>query len=134
MSGLPGYFRHPKPVSVLLRLEGAALLLAALFAYWQLGASWWVFIVLCLAPDLSFFALAFGPRVGAAAYNVVHTTALPLAIAVVASIAGALWLVPFMAIWLAHIGADRLLGYGLKYPEQVQQTHLGPIGKAAKSG
>ena len=30
------------------------------------------------------------------------------------------------------LGADRMLGYGLKYPDRVEQTHLGPIGKAAK--
>ena len=27
-------------------------------------------------------------------------------------------------IWLAHIGADRLLGYGLKYPTAFTDTHL----------
>jgi hypothetical protein len=36
---------------------------------------------------------------------------------------------PFMAIWVAHIGADRFLGYGLKYADAPQQTHLGRIGK-----
>ena len=27
-------------------------------------------------------------------------------------------------IWLAHIGMDRLLGYGLKYPSAFKDTHL----------
>ena len=27
-------------------------------------------------------------------------------------------------IWLAHIGVDRLLGYGLKYPTGFKDTHL----------
>jgi hypothetical protein len=27
-------------------------------------------------------------------------------------------------IWLAHIGADRALGYGLKYPTAFKDTHL----------
>jgi hypothetical protein len=31
-------------------------------------------------------------------------------------------------IWLAHIGADRLLGYGLKYDDHFQHTHLGQLG------
>ncbi|HEY2386937.1 MAG TPA: DUF4260 family protein, partial [Candidatus Binatia bacterium] len=31
-------------------------------------------------------------------------------------------------IWLAHIGMDRLLGYGLKYPTSFHHTHLGRIG------
>jgi len=132
MSEFSGYFRHPQPGSLLLRLEGAALLLAALTVFWQLGGNWWIFLLLCLAPDLSFFALAAGPRAGAMVYNAVHTSAAPLLVAALAWLGGAPWLIPFMAIWLAHIGADRMLGYGLKYPDRVEQTHLGPIGKAAK--
>ena len=33
-------------------------------------------------------------------------------------------------IWLAHIGFDRALGYGLKYAGGFGFTHLGRIGKA----
>ena len=32
-------------------------------------------------------------------------------------------------IWLAHIGFDRTLGYGLKYSAGFGFTHLGRIGK-----
>lgn len=32
-------------------------------------------------------------------------------------------------IWCAHIGFDRALGYGLKYPEGFGFTHLGRIGQ-----
>ena len=32
-------------------------------------------------------------------------------------------------IWLAHIGFDRALGYGLKYSAGFGFTHLGRIGK-----
>ncbi len=34
-------------------------------------------------------------------------------------------------IWLAHIGIDRALGYGLKYSAGFGFTHLGRIGRAA---
>ena len=34
-------------------------------------------------------------------------------------------------IWLAHIGIDRALGYGLKYFDGFAFTHLGRIGKGA---
>src|SRR3954470_22529461 len=34
-------------------------------------------------------------------------------------------------IWFAHIGLDRALGYGLKYDDSFQHTHLGWIGKRA---
>jgi hypothetical protein len=32
-------------------------------------------------------------------------------------------------IWLAHVGFDRALGYGLKYATAFGDTHLGRIGK-----
>jgi len=32
-------------------------------------------------------------------------------------------------IWLAHIGIDRALGYGLKYSTGFNFTHLGRIGR-----
>jgi hypothetical protein len=36
-------------------------------------------------------------------------------------------------IWLAHIGIDRALGYGLKYVAGFGFTHLGRIGKDANA-
>jgi hypothetical protein len=39
---------------LLLRLEGAALAAAALYAYHRVGASWWLFAALILVPDVSF--------------------------------------------------------------------------------
>jgi len=120
-------------VSLLLHLEGAAVLLGALVAYWQLGGNWWIFLLLCLAPDLSWFAFLAGQKAGATAYNLVHTYLAPIVIGLIAWLAGTHWLLPYLVIWGAHIGADRALGYGLKYPELVEQTHLGPIGKSAKT-
>jgi hypothetical protein len=34
------------------------------------------------------------------------------------------WLLPFGLIWTAHIGVDRLLGFGLKYPTRFHDTHI----------
>ena len=69
-------------------------------------------------------ALLAGNGLGARVYNLFHITPLPgLLIAVGwwqnASLASALGL-----IWLAHIGMDRMLGYGLKYDDDFQHTHL----------
>ena len=44
----------------LLRLEGFALLLAAVALYAQTGSSWTLFAILFLAPDLSFAFYLFG--------------------------------------------------------------------------
>jgi hypothetical protein len=36
-------------------------------------------------------------------------------------------------IWAAHVGIDRALGFGLKYASAFGDTHLGRIGRAARS-
>jgi hypothetical protein len=117
-------------VRVLLRLEGLALLAAMVVLYSTRGGPWWLFAVLFLAPDLSFAAYLAGARIGAIVYNAVHVTAAPI----VLLMAGLVFDQPLTAsiaiIWLAHIGMDRAAGYGLKYPDAFNHTHLGRIGKA----
>ena len=114
---------------LILRLEGAALFAAALYAYWLTGASWWLFLILFLVPDLSFAAYWLNPRVGAAAYNAVHATVGSIALALYGLAFEAALVTAIALIWAAHVGFDRLLGYGLKYPSAFQDTHLGRIGK-----
>ena len=113
----------------LLRLEGLVLLAAALAAYQHFGIGWKWFAILFLAPDLSFLFFVFGPRVGAIAYNAAHSTIGPIA----ALAAGYFALAPLLPglglIWLAHVGFDRALGYGLKYGTAFGDTHLGRIGR-----
>lgn len=111
----------------LLRLEGATVLAAAILLYWEQGGSWLLFAVLLFAPDLSMVGYLAGPRVGATIYNLFHTLALPLAAAVVGLLTDQGWAVSVGLIWLAHIGLDRLVGYGLKYPEGFKETHLGRV-------
>ena len=109
---------------ILLRIEGAAIFAVAIVLYLHLDYPWWVLVVLALAPDLSMIAYVGGERAGALVYNLAHTLALPLVIGA----GGVLWdadrAVELALIWLAHIGADRAIGYGLKYPTGFQDTHL----------
>jgi len=113
----------------LLRLEGLTLLAGMTLLYGSWGGPWWLYAVLFLAPDLSFLGYLAGPKVGAIAYNAVHSTIAPLAL-LTAGFGFAPPLVLSLAmIWLAHIGFDRALGYGLKYLAGFGFTHLGRIGK-----
>ncbi len=114
----------------LLRLEGAALLSLAIALYAQAGASWWLFAALILAPDVSILGYLAGPRAGAFAYNATHVTIGPLALALVGQLAPAPTCTAVALVWLAHVGADRMLGYGLKYGAGFGATHLGRIGRA----
>jgi hypothetical protein len=115
----------------LLRLEGAALCLIAVLLYRKVGPSWWFFAALFLAPDLSLLGYLGGPRLGAISYNAAHTLIGPLVLAAAGMLLPAYVLVWLGLIWLAHIGIDRLLGFGLKYQAGFAFTHLGRIGRAS---
>jgi hypothetical protein len=109
---------------VLLRVEGAAVAGAAIALYFSEGYAWWLLLVLALAPDLSMLGYLGGPRVGAACYDAVHTYVGPVALAAVGVIAEADLAIQLALIWLTHIGVDRAVGYGLKYPTDFKDSHL----------
>lgn len=111
-------------VAFLLRLEGASLLILSLFFYHQSHASWILLAVLFFWPDLFMLGYLVNPRMGAGVYNSVHTLFGPGVLIAIAILASKWQLLPFALIWTAHIGFDRMLGYGLKYPTRFQDTHL----------
>ena len=114
------------------RLEGLALLAVSVLAYARFGEGWLLFAVLFLTPDLSFFGYLAGPRVGAWAYNLAHGLIGPLLLAATGGLTGDGLSIALALIWLAHIGFDRALGYGLKSPDGFGVTHLGLIGAARR--
>ena len=115
---------------ILLRLEGIALAVGAVYMYHRIGANWWLFAILILAPDLSMLGYLAGARVGAIAYNALHVTLGPLVCAGLGFLLPSFDLLSIALIWAAHIGVDRALGYGLKYAAGFGFTHLGRIGGA----
>jgi len=110
-----------------LRLEGLAVLAASVIAYrWQLGG-WTTFALLFLAPDLGLLGYFGGPRLGARTYNLTHNYVGPLFLMLYGLYVGRADVVPYALIWTAHIGFDRALGLGLKYPQAFEATHLGRV-------
>jgi uncharacterized protein DUF4260 len=116
-------------VRLLLRLEGVAAFAAAVAFYAQAGFSWPAFALFFLAPDLAMLAHFVGPRAGAIAYNLAHTYVLAAALTLAGFFGGVPALAAAGLIWIAHIGFDRALGYGLKYSSGFGDTHLGRIGR-----
>ena len=116
---------------LILRLEGLALFILATWAFSYTGTSWWLYAVLFLTPDLSFAGYLAGPRLGAVAYNAVHSTLGPAVLAGLGLFLDHSMLLGIAAVWAAHIGFDRMLGYGLKYSSGFNDTHLGRIGRQA---
>ena len=113
-----------------LRLEGLTLLLGSLVAYSTTRQAWWLVPVTLLSPDLLMVGYLAGTRSGGSMYNLAHTTSLP------AALIGLGWwqhqrlALALGLVWLAHIGMDRLMGYGLKYDDNLQHTHLGHMTRA----
>jgi hypothetical protein len=116
-------------VQLILRAEQVALFVAGAVAYLVLGGSWLLALPLLLAIDLSMVGYLAGPRLGAITYNLGHNLVVALAIAGIGWLTGIGWVQLLAAVWVAHIGMDRSLGYGLKLPSDFRDTHLGRIGR-----
>jgi hypothetical protein len=112
---------HPR---WLLHAEGGVMLAASILAYHQVGGNWWLFALLFFTPDISALGYLFNVRIGATCYNVIHVEVLPAALALVGFLMAEPFLMALACIWFAHIGMDRLLGFGLKYPTRFPDTHL----------
>jgi len=77
-----------------------------------------------LAPDLSALGYVAGPAAGAVTYDLAHTYVGPVVLGLIGVLADSGVATQLALIWFVHIGADRLLGYGLKYPTGFRDTHL----------
>jgi hypothetical protein len=111
-------------------LEELFLGALAFFLFVSLHFHWWWFLVLLLTPDLSMIGYALNPRVGAILYDVIHHRAVSVALFVVGSLLQMPWMQATGLILFGHSSLDRMLGYGLKYADSFQHTHLGMIGRA----
>ena len=111
---------------LLLRLEALLVLVASLSDYYVLHGRWWLFAVLFLVPVLSLagYMVKGYERFAAGLYNVVHTYTGPLVIGLVGWEWHSVTTGQVALIWLAHIGFDRVLGFGLKYPQAFKPTHI----------
>jgi hypothetical protein len=121
---------HPSgAMRTLMRSEGAAVALVMGLLAWRMGPAWWLVVLVLIAPDLSFVGYARGARVGAALYNAAHSYVGPALLAGLGLLYGGGTPLAVAVLWVLHIGVDRALGYGLKYPSAFGDTHLGHVGK-----
>jgi hypothetical protein len=111
-------------VPVLLRTEALIELAIAVTAYRCAGGSWLMFAALFLMPDVSMVGYIASARIGSRIYNLGHTYIAPALLALVGGVMATPVLHLLALIWAAHIGFDRLFGYGLKYPSAFRSTHL----------
>jgi len=112
---------------ILLHMEGLAVLLFSLYFYSYLQFSWVWFFFLLLAPDVSMIGYLFNNRTGAILYNFVHTYSLAIFVIICGMLFSSQIILAIGIILSSHIGMDRMIGYGLKYPTNFKDTHLNRI-------
>lgn len=110
-----------------IHIEGLVVFITSLYFYAQVGISWWILFLLLLVPDLSMLGYIVNNKIGSYIYNVFHTYILPLLLIILSVILDQNIMLALSLIWMAHIGMDRTLGYGLKYPNDFKDTHLQKI-------
>jgi hypothetical protein len=107
-----------------LHSEGLAAFIAGTLLYFQSGGDGWLFLPLLLVPDVGLFGYLRSSRVGAFTYDLIHNWAIGLAVLGAGFALGSNPLVLAGALLVAHVGMDRAVGYGLKYPAGAKITHL----------
>ncbi|GAA0413717.1 MAG: DUF4260 domain-containing protein [Bacillota bacterium] len=107
-----------------MHLEGAAVLMISIFFYAMYDFSWFVFAIFLLVPDISMVGYMKNTKSGATLYNIFHSYILPVLLVVIGFLFLYSFLIMIALIWIAHIGMDRMIGYGLKYPTAFKDTHL----------
>lgn len=112
---------------VLLHIEGAAVLLLSLYFYGYHEYSWLLFILLLFVPDLSMLGYLANNKVGAKVYNIFHTYSVVIIVIFIGIMLVQPTILAIGLIWSAHIGMDRMIGYGLKYPTEFKDTHLNRV-------
>ena len=117
---------------ILLRVEGAYIFVSTIWAYSRFGQPWWTFAGLLLVPDLGMAGFLAGNSAGAAFYNTLHTETPPILLLCAALARDKPAVAGLALTWLAHIGMDRMLGFGLKYGNGFGHTHLGIVGSSDK--
>jgi len=112
------------PLRIYLQAEGAAVLALTVVFYAAHHFSWGLFALLFLVPDLSMIGYSINLRMGALFYNLGHTHVFPAALIAAGMLASSSWSLAIGLIWCAHIGFDRMVGYGLKCDSSFKETHL----------
>ena len=93
-----------------------ALLALSVLLYGLNEGIWLLFLLLFLVPDVSMLEYLSESRVGDASYNLFHTYATPGLLAALGLLTESHAAVSLALVCFAHIGFDRMVGFGLKYP------------------
>lgn len=117
----------PSEVLIHFHVNGAIVLIAAIYLYYLADFHWGLFAALLLFPDIFMLGYVAGPQFGTRLYNIGHSFIWPAVLGLAGLTYSSDLLLSFALIWLAHIGMDHLFGYGYKYVENFKSTHYSRI-------
>lgn len=118
-------------MKITLKLESLGLFLLFTAVYFYLfPGTWGFYLALFFIPDVSFILFVITKKLGAIAYNIFHHQGVMALLLMFG-----FWLkedtvIKIALIFLAHSTFDRVAGYGLKYFDSFDHTHLGWVGKS----
>src|SRR5215831_11274554 len=101
----------------ILKLEEAAMFILSIYALSLLHVGWWIYLLIFIAPDISFVGYAAGNKVGAVCYNFFHHKGVAIAIFLAGFVLKDESMQIVGIILFGHSSLDRMLGYGLKLNE-----------------
>lgn len=119
-------------MKTLLKFEEAALFGLSIYLFSLTGLQWWWFPLLILAPDIGMIGYLHGSKVGAVTYNLTHHRAVAVVVLLVGWYYGSVWIEFCGIILFGHAALDRIVGYGLKFQDSFNHTHLGWIKPPVK--
>ena len=115
----------------ILKLESVGLFILFTGAYFHFySGTWGLYLALFFIPDLSFAFYLITKKIGAIAYNVFHHQGVLVLLFLIGYFVKENYIMKVALIFLAHSTFDRVAGYGLKYFDSFDHTHLGWIGKS----
>lgn len=111
----------------LIKLEELGVLSLSVFCLYKLNIniSWWVYVILFFSPDLGMIGYLVNTKVGAISYNLFHHKGVGGILIILGIMQTNNYLIFAGLLFIAHSSFDRILGYGLKYPDNFKHTNIG---------
>lgn len=113
----------------LLRLEEIAMAAAGIYLLnvHNLNISIWLWLLIFFSPDISMLGYLANSKVGAITYNIFHHKGIAIVIMSIGYFMKVEIVLAIGILIFAHASFDRVLGYGLKYYNSFNNTHLGKL-------
>ena len=116
----------------IIKLEELGLLILFSILYFVFNnGTWGFFLALVFVPDISFLFYLINKKIGAIVYNILHHKGAIALVIMIGFYFHDDTLTKIGLIFMAHSCFDHAFGYGLKFYDSFEHTHLGWIGKSA---